>query len=111
MGVVRADTEARPTRYERDDGYLEWQEASRIARELTTDEIVDRVCDLEAERDHYEERFDAASPDDVSVFDADHEAVHERMSTVSDWRAIAREIRLYELARQLARNDGHLIPA
>lgn len=111
MGVVRADTDSRPTRYSRNDGYLEWQEASRIARELTIDEIVERVRDLEAERAGYEERFDATDPDDVSVVAADHGAVHERMATVSDWQAIDRDIRLYELARQLAQNDGHIIPA
>ena len=111
MGIVRADTEARPAHYERNDGYLEWQEASRIARELTTDEIVDRVRNLEAERARYEERFDATDPDTVSVFDDDHETVHERMVAVSEWQGINRDIRLYELARQLAQNDGHLISA
>lgn len=111
MGIVRADDGARPIRYERDDGYLEWQEASRIARELTDDEIVERVRELEAERTRYEERFNATNPDDVSVFDGDHDTVHERMATVSDWQAIDRDVRLYELARQLARNDGHLIRA
>ena len=111
MGVVRADTGGRPARYERNDGYLEWQEASRIARELTTDQIIKRVRNLEAERTRYEERFGTADPGDVSVFDGDHEAVHERMATVSDWQAIDRDIRLYELARRLARNDGRLISA
>ncbi|QAU12224.1 sugar-specific transcriptional regulator TrmB [Halorubrum sp. BOL3-1] len=111
MGIVRADSAARPVRYERDDGYLQWQEASRIVRGLTTDEIVERVRELEAERARYEDRFDATNPDAVSVFDADHDAVHERMATVSDWKAIDRDVRLYELARQLAQNDGHLIRA
>ncbi|QKY20488.1 helix-turn-helix transcriptional regulator [Halolamina sp. CBA1230] len=111
MGIVRADTEARPAHYERNDGYLEWQEASRIAHDLTVDEIIDRVRELEAERDHYEERFDATDPDTVSVFDDNHETVHERMEAVSDWQRIDRDIRLYELARQLAQNDGHLISA
>ena len=111
MGIIRADTDSRPARYERNDGYLEWQEASRIARELTTDRIVERVCDLEAERTRSEEHFAATNPGDVSVFDGDHEAVHERMAAVSDWQAIDRDIRLYELARRLARNDGRLISA
>lgn len=109
MGIVRADTDARPARYERNGGYLEWQEASRIARDLTVDEIVERVRGLEAERAEYEERFGTTDPDDVSVFDGDHQAVHERMATVSDWQAVDRNVRLYELARRLARNDGHLI--
>lgn len=48
----------------------------------------------------------------MSVFDGDdHDAIHERMAAVSEWQAIERDVRLYELARQLTQNDGHLIPA
>jgi len=112
MGVVNADRESRPARYSRNDGYLEWQEASRIARELSITEIIDRVESLEAERADYEERFGATDPTEVSVFEHDdHDMIHERMESISEWRGLRRDIRLYELARQLAQNDGHLIPA
>ncbi|AAG18674.1 hypothetical protein VNG_0034H [Halobacterium salinarum NRC-1] len=33
------------------------------------------------------------------------------MHAVSEWQATTRDLRLYELARKLAQNDGHLIPA
>ena len=112
MGVVEADRESRPARFARNDGYLEWQEASRIARELSVAEIIDRVESLEAERDEYEERFGTTDPTEVSVFDHDdHDTIHERMAAVSEWQGLIRDLRLYELARQLAQNDGHLIPA
>ena len=112
MGVVNADREARPARYRRNDGYLEWQEASRIASELSTAEIIDRVESLEAERTDYEEQFGATDPAEVSVFEHDdHDMIHERMTAVSEWQGVRRDLRLYELARQLAQNDGHLIPA
>jgi DNA-binding transcriptional ArsR family regulator len=111
MGIVDADRESRPARYERNEGYLEWQDASRIARELSVEEIIDRVRTLEAERDAFEERFGETDPTAVSVFDRDAAADHERMAAVSEWSGIDRAIRLYELARQLAQNDGHLIPA
>jgi hypothetical protein len=46
------------------------------------------------------------------VFDSEsHDTVHERMAAVGDWQGVIRDIRLYELARQLSQNDGHLIPA
>jgi len=111
MGIVRADR-SRPARYERNDGYLEWQDASRIAQELAVEEIIERVQRLEARRDEFEERFETTDPSSVSVFERDdHEAIHERMAAVSEWQSIDRYIRLYELARQLAQNDGHLLPA
>jgi len=112
MGVVRADRDSRPARYERHDGYLEWQEASRIADDLPVEEIVDRVEVLEERRAEYEARFEATDPGEVSAVDGDdHEAVHERMTAVSEWEGVIRDIRLYELARRLSQNDGHLISA
>lgn len=112
LGLARADRDRRPPRYERNDGYLEWQEASRIAQELTVEEIIERVEALEAERADFEARFGTTDPTTVSVFDGDdHDAIHDRMSAVADWQRIDRDIRLLELARQLAQNDGHLLPA
>lgn len=112
MGVATADRESRPARFARNDAYLEWQEASRIARELSVAEIIDRVESLEAECDEYQKRFDATDPTDVSAFGHDdHDTIHERMTALSEWQGLLRDLRLYELARQLAQNDGHLLPA
>ncbi len=112
MGIARADRDSRPATYERNEGYLEWQEASRIATDLSVAAIIDRVEALEQQRTEYEAEFGTTDPATVAVFDAeDHETIHDRMTTVSDWQGIIRDIRLYELARQLSQNDGHLIPA
>lgn len=112
MGIARADREKRPAMYERNDGYLEWQEANRIAADLSVEAIIDRVEALEAQRAEYESQFGTTDPATVAVFDADdHQTIHDRMIAVSEWQGVIRDLRLYELARQLAQNDGHLIPA
>ena len=112
MGIVRADRESRPAQYERNEGYLEWQDASRIATELSVEGIINRVEALEERRTEYEAQFGTTNPAEVSVFDqGDHETIHERMTAVSEWQGVIRDMRLYELARQLSQNDGHLIPA
>lgn len=112
MGVVRADRDARPARYVRNEGYLEWQEADRIADELSVDEVIARVEELERKRDEFEERFGTSDPADVNVFDhEEHARIHELMAAVSEWRSIDRDVRLYELARRIASNDGHVVPA
>lgn len=112
MGIAHANDTTRPATYDRNDGYLEWQEASRIAANLSVEEILDRVAELEERRSEYEAQFDTADPTTVSVFTAsDHETIHERMTAVSEWHGVIRDLRLYELARQLSENDGHLIPA
>lgn len=112
MGIARADTDCRPARYQRHDGYLEWQEASRIGTDLSVDTILDRVEALERQRTEYEAEFGTTDPATVAVFNPeDHETIHDHMTAVSDWQSVIRDIRLYELARQLAQNDGHQIPA
>jgi hypothetical protein len=112
MGIAEADTGGRPAKYARNDGYLEWQEASRIANALSVEEIRDRVQELETQRATYEERFETTDPTTLSAFDSDtHESIHDRMEALSDWQSIIRDVRLYDLARRLAENDGHLIPA
>jgi len=111
MGIVRAGRDSRPVTYERNEGYLEWQDASRIATELPVEEILERVEELEQRRDEYEARFGTTDPTAVTVFDSgDHKTIHERMTAVSEWQGLIRDIKLYELARQLSQNDGHLIP-
>lgn len=111
MGIARADRESRPARYERNEGYLEWQDASRIAQELSVEAIIERVRRLENRRKEFEERFGTADPSAISVFEQDdHDSIHERMAAISEWQSIDRDIRLYDLARQLAQNDGHLLP-
>ena len=112
MGIARAERDSRPATYERNEGYLEWQDASRIAAELPIEQIIDRVEALEAQRTEYEAQFETTDPTAVTVFEHDsHETIHERMTAVSEWQGVIRDIRLYELARQLSQNDGHLIPA
>jgi len=67
---------------------------------------------LESQRTEYEAQFETTDPTAVNVFDHDsHETIHERMTAISEWQGVIRDIRLYELARQLSQNDGHLIPA
>lgn len=112
MGIARAHRDSRQVRYKRNDGYLEWQEASQIARQLSVEEIIERVQTLEAKRTAFEERFGTTDPSTVSIFDQDdHDAIHERMATISEWQSIGRDIRLCELARRMAQNDGHVMSA
>jgi len=112
MSIARADRQSRPARYDRNDAYFEWQDASRLADELTVEEIIERVRRLEDRREKFEQRFGTTDSTSVSVFEHDdHDAIHERMDAISEWQSLERDIRLYELARQLSLNDGHLLPA
>ena len=67
MGIVRADRDSRPAQYERNEGYLEWQDASRIANELSVEEIIERVKELEERRREYETQFESTSQCSTTV--------------------------------------------
>jgi hypothetical protein len=112
MGITRAESDSRPATYERNEGYLEWQDSSRIAAELSVEAIIDRVQALEVQRTEYETHLETTDPSAVKINDHEnHETIHERMTAISEWQGLIRNIRLYELARQLSQNDGHLLPA
>jgi len=49
------------------EGYLEWQDASRIATELSIEAIIDRVEALESQRTEYEAQFETTDPTAVNV--------------------------------------------
>lgn len=66
MGIAHPNTDSRLARYTHSEGYLEWLEASRVARKLSDEEIGDRVRRLEETREHYEQRFDTTDPSTVS---------------------------------------------
>ena len=70
MGIARAERDSRPATYERNEGYLEWQDASRLATELSVEEIIDRVEVLESQRAEYEAQFETKDPTAVNVFDS-----------------------------------------
>ncbi|MDZ7729808.1 MAG: hypothetical protein U5K37_00535 [Natrialbaceae archaeon] len=40
MGIALADRDSRPPRYQRNDAYLEWQDASRLAADFSVEEII-----------------------------------------------------------------------
>lgn len=110
MEVVRVDAESQPARYERNDSYLEWRRASRLAGEHTLGQLLERVRELEERQIEFEERFGSTDPSAVSVFDQDDSAtIQERMDALEEWQTIDEEIRLLELARTIVQNDGHLV--
>jgi len=110
IGVVNKKPETTAAWYKRNDCYFEWRDASRIAADLSTKQIIDRVGHLESEKSEYEERFNCENPAAVSMSgQSHHETTHERLKALSQWGSLDTTIQLYEIAYRLAINDGHLI--
>lgn len=100
MGIVREHT-GRPVRYERNDSFLWWRRVERIRQEYTEREIVEKLEEAVAELEEYRERYDASSPDELSVVDLRSEQpVEELWETLSAWKTVERRAELLDAARR-----------
>ncbi len=100
IGVVREHA-GRPVRYERNDSFLSWRRVERIRRENTEREIVDELDAVVAELREYRERYDAESPDELSLVDLSHEQpIEELWETLSEWKSLERRGELLDAARR-----------
>lgn len=108
--LVQMGVAERAHGYRRNEGYLEWMKAKEIADNLSEEDIIERVRQLESRASKLETEFGSDGPNTASVYEVESDdAMHERMKSISEWRSIERDISLYELARQIIQNDGHLI--
>lgn len=111
MGIASENSDLKPAIYRRKRSYIEWNAARRIADDLEASEITERVGQLEAREEAFQERFDSSDPASVSAFAGlSHEDIHQRMVAIGEWRSLRRDIRLYQLAHYMVSNNGHLLP-
>jgi len=100
MGMVR-EIEGRPVRYERNGSYLRWRRVEQIRERYSDEELVDALSETIDAIADYRERFDADSPEDVSLTNADTGiAVEERWEALSEWATLERRAELLDAARR-----------
>lgn len=98
MGIVTRVTES-PATYERNQEYLNWRRVQMLRDEYTTEELVDFLETETRRAEALAEKFDAESPDAVSISnqaaDSDR-SVEEVWEDVSAWKTACRRIALLE---------------
>lgn len=110
MGIAdRRD--GRPATYRRNDAYLRWKRVEALAHEHTLEELRQRLDDLVAEDEAFQERFGVPDPDAVASADLpeDHEALQERWEALAEWRTVRRDVRILRQAAHRAearKRDG-----
>lgn len=101
---IATEHDGHPTTYERNDSYFEWRRINQLATEYTADELVQRVSELTATIERYEQRYDATAPSDVNALDAaaksDDLTIDDVYSDLGDWETARQERQLHERARQ-----------
>jgi len=106
MGIARRQ-DGRPARYRRNDSYFRWKRVESLAREYSPGELRERIDDLVAADERFQQEYGVPEPDTVSTADLpvdDHDAVHERWADLSEWRTIRRDIRV--LRQAVDRSDS-----
>lgn len=89
MDVLVAQSEAGPTTYYPDPGFVRFREVRTLAHEHDRDELVEMVSTLKSDVEAWREEFDADSPDALRASTADADvpeaAVRERQRVAEDW--------------------------
>lgn len=113
MGVAEQQN-GRPARYRRNDSYFRWKRIESLAREHNPDELQERLDDLIAEDNAFQDEYGVPDPDAVSTVDLtveEHDTFQKRWEDLSQWRTVRRDIRLVRRAvhRATSRVDdrGH----
>lgn len=100
MGMVHRH-DGRPVRYERNDAYFWWRRVDRLRTEYTEDEIVDALSAVIDDLDAHRARFEAETPDEVSLVDASRDMSTEAAwEALSEWETLERRAALLDAARR-----------
>jgi predicted transcriptional regulator len=108
MGVAER-RDGRPARYRRNDSYFRWKRVESLAREHSPDELQERLDDLIATDEAFQEEYGVPDPAAVSTVDLpvdEHDALHERWEDLSEWRTVRRDIRLLRRAVERTRSSA-----
>lgn len=108
MGIAER-RDGRPARYRRNDSYFRWKRVESLARDHSPDELKNRLGELVAEDQAFQDEYGVPDPDAVSTAHLpidDHDTVHDRWEDLSEWRTIRRDIKL--LRRAIERVRGHV---
>jgi hypothetical protein len=106
LGIARATEADGATRYRRNEAYLRWRRANRLAERHGPEALLERVGDLEAREESFAAEFGVESPDAVPIpEDADHTTVEARWEASRDWAAVRDELAVTREALRMARRE------
>lgn len=101
---VATRRDGRPATYARNDAYFEWKRVESLARDHSAEALRSRVEDLVAADREFQDEYGVPTPDAVSldVPVDDHEAFHDRLEDLQEWRTVRRDVRVVRRAAERA---------
>jgi predicted transcriptional regulator len=114
MGIVTRH-DGRPATYRRNDSYLRWKRVESLVADYSVDELRDRLAELVATDEAFQEQYGVPDPEAVSSSDTAidaQDALETQWADLNEWRTVRRDIRLLRRAVDRAgaqQDDG--VPA
>jgi len=110
LGVVHQVDDPAGTRYVRNEAYIRWQRANKLATTNTAEELLATLAELEDRDEQFQGQFDEPTPETVELSDElAHTDLEERLEELSEWATVRTAIdRHKEAVRITRRTDDRL---
>lgn len=103
IGGESVPTYGHPATYERNEAYFEWRRIERLATAHSSDRLRERLSELTARIEGYEDRFGTVGPEAVDAVEAakvDDRSIDDVYSDLADWTTALEARNRYGQARQ-----------
>jgi predicted ArsR family transcriptional regulator len=112
LGVVDQVDDASGTRYVRNEAYIRWQRANRLATANTAEELLTTLAELEDQDEQYQVKFDEPTPEMVDLSaELTHADLEERLEELSEWATVRTSIDRHKEAVRIARRTDDRLTA
>jgi len=112
LGVVHQIEDPSGTRYVRNEAYIRWQRANKLATTNTAEELLTTLAELEDRDEQFQARFDEPTPEMVELSaELTHADLEERIEALSEWATVRTAIDRHKEAVRIARRTDHRLTA
>jgi predicted ArsR family transcriptional regulator len=104
LGVVNQVEDSSGTRYVRNEAYIRWHRANKLATTNTAEELLATLAELEDQDEQFQARFDEPTPEMVELSaELTHADLEERLEELSEWATVRASIDRHKEAVRIAR--------
>lgn len=112
LGVVSRVDDSGGTRYIRNEAYIRWRRANKLATTNTVEDLLPKLATLEKQDEAFQAQFEESTPEMVELPDElSHAELEERLETLSEWATIRQAIDRHKEAIRIARRADDRLTA
>jgi len=112
LGVVHQVDDPAGTRYVRNEAYIRWQRANKLATANTAEELLATLAELEDRDEQFRAQFDEPTPETVELSEElTHAELEERIEALSEWETVRTAIDRHKEAVRISRRTDDRLTA